>query len=485
LICLKLNGQSFEKLQAEIYILNSCSKQAHIAIEFKNIFTGFENIKDSLVVKWALNGNEIQRSGKKYLYATQSGNYTCEVWNSNTKITSNTLEINEFKNSSFKMWLLLSPYPYVDPFNNICTQNEYNKQSSTNISNYYFGPPTTTFPAKYLDETNSDSHFNWYVNDKIQNHPITGPLLNDDIYLQNIRLQVTDGQCDFNSNTTPVYNYSLPKKGLKNFEFCSGDTTDILLEKNWNNFARKFIWYKDGQLFSEKIDESNSSYETYSKQKLKTTLPGNYILKTIYAKYSDGKYFFNENSCSYWSDSISVSQVPLPTASISGNNAIEFGQPTDLKFELTSAPPWQIKLNTGEEFSIKESPYTLKVRPLSDMKYSINSVENICGMGTTSGEAVIKVTILADEKSAEENANLRVFPIPVTDAFELEILETNEKNAQIILLNNLGVEMQNHLTKAINNRINKTLNINHLPAGMYILKVNIGEKIIEKRILKN
>jgi Secretion system C-terminal sorting domain len=196
---------------------------------------------------------------------------------------------------------------------------------------------------------------------------------------------------------------------------------------------------------------------------------------------------FRNNFCPndyYYSNTQKINEIPQPTATISGSKSIDYNQQTDLKFELTSAPPWQIKLNTGEEFSINESPYTLKVRPLSDMKYSINSVENICGLGTTSGEAVIKVTILAGEKSIVENAKLRVFPIPVKEAFELEILETNEKNAQIMLLNNLGVVLQNHFTKSTNNKISKSLNINNLPAGIYNLKIQVGNKIYTKKIVK-
>ena len=753
-----LKAQTFEKVVPHIYILNSCSKQTHIGIDFQNTFSGFEEVKDSLTIIWKKDGQIIKTSNKKDLFVTELGKYSCQVQNLNSKINSNLLEIKEFKDTKLIMYKFPAP-PQIKSFRTICLENEYYKEMSSNLSGYYFSGADKYLTAKALAELKSDTHFNWFVNDKLKNLANGDPDLSNENHDLNIRLLVTDGQCDFISNNTQVYNYAIPKKGIKKYEFCPGDTSNITMKSGFNSDFRKYIWYKDGEIFSEKIEEPKLSVneEMYPNRRLRTTLPGKYILKTIYPNYSDGNYNFDENSCSFWSDSIEIVfkkeillsksnyiseifendqfpdyrklqtklcnespvvilstdsltqnfewfkngisipkseygipniekkftgyyksnnlyfnalpielqnyyfakihvssncvaltdtvqinsknsfqiknvsfcesvnydiqnmnkgsdidysytlkhkidgnwversdlvkykkgnfqviaqkgdcilesnivpivmpdvnlslsiadslqlcvgktaklglldstsnfqilawnkggsiientqkalevtksgkynllikenicgnfllsnsvkiiETPLPTVTISGSKSIDYGANAELKLDLTSTPPWQIKLNTGQEFLVEKTPFNITVKPQIDTKYTLESVKNICGIGASMGEATIKVIILANEPNYNEQLEMSTYPIPVNDTFDVEIRNARENKIEILLYDFSGKNVISTEIFKENGKFIKTLNMNKLAAGIYILKGEIEGKIISKKIVKN
>jgi Secretion system C-terminal sorting domain len=193
----------------------------------------------------------------------------------------------------------------------------------------------------------------------------------------------------------------------------------------------------------------------------------------------------NKNCNNYnLSNTLKISETPLPTASISGIKSIDYKESVDLKIELTSSPPWQIILNNGEEITINKSPYLLAVNPVTDTKYSIESVKNVCGLGKAEGEALVKVIILADENIINQNLNLKTYPIPVINQFEIEINNTKENNAELYLYDYTGKIIIKSKALKNGNNIYKTLNISNLNIGTYILKVKLGDTILERKIIK-
>ncbi len=196
--------------------------------------------------------------------------------------------------------------------------------------------------------------------------------------------------------------------------------------------------------------------------------------------------FFNNANCPndyHFSNTLKVTEIPTPTATISGSKTFNYGQSAELKIELTSNPPWQIKLNTGEDFTIEKSPYLLTVRPLNDTKYTLNSVKNICGLGAVSGDAVVRVVVLGDELAIKESA-INVFPNPSSDAINIEFPKNTIDNATIELVDILGniVKKQKFEHKFKNTN---QLNISELPAGLYQLNIFSNQKIIHRKIIKD
>ncbi len=81
----------------------------------------------------------------------------------------------------------------------------------------------------------------------------------------------------------------------------------------------------------------------------------------------------------------------LPTATISGNSNIQNGQSANLTLTFTGSQPWTYALNNGSNQSASISPLILPVSPFSTTTYTITSVSNSCGAGTSSGTATITV----------------------------------------------------------------------------------------------
>lgn len=229
-----------------------------------------------------------------------------------------------------------------------------------------------------------------------------------------------------------------------------------------DNKQQKIVeWYKDKQVYGKLSGTLN------------ITEPGNY-------------YNLYTNECNYYySNAVNIGQTPLPTAKLTASNKeLQYGQATDLNFELSSIPPWQIRLNTGEEFKIDKSPYLLSVRPITDTKISIASVKNICGFGSTAGEVNIKILILADEADKKTETLISVYPIPVIDNADVEITSGNAKSAQISLLNSLGVPIKFYTAYFYQKKLKQSIPVQSLSSGLYILKINIEGKVYSRKLIK-
>lgn len=240
--------------------------------------------------------------------------------------------------------------------------------------------------------------------------------------------------------------------------------------------GKSTIGIKDTTNFKPLFWTKNYKPFTFFNQKIDVTEQGLY---RIY--YQDKNCIGNKNLYTQ----VTVGEKPLPTASISSKNtSLLYGETSHLNFELSSSPPWQVRLNSGEEFQIDKSPYSLSVRPLQDTKYSISTVKNECGYGTTSGEVQIKVIILADEK-ASNSVDMEVYPIPTQNTAWLEIQNCTSKEAVIELFDSKGILRRHYLASVKQGLISQKLDIEPLAHGVYTLKVYINGKYVTKKIVKN
>lgn len=92
----------------------------------------------------------------------------------------------------------------------------------------------------------------------------------------------------------------------------------------------------------------------------------------------------------------SVSSEPFilkvrPSASISGNTTINFGENTSLVLTFSGEGPWTYTLSDGSTGSTSTSPLTLNLTPSQTTAYTITSVKNACGEGTATGSATVTV----------------------------------------------------------------------------------------------
>lgn len=84
--------------------------------------------------------------------------------------------------------------------------------------------------------------------------------------------------------------------------------------------------------------------------------------------------------------------IVAPTANLSGRDAVCQGSSTALRAELTGTPPWSLVWSDGvTQGGVLATPATRWVEPAVSTTYSVSSVTNPHGQGSTSGSTVVTV----------------------------------------------------------------------------------------------
>jgi hypothetical protein len=116
------------------------------------------------------------------------------------------------------------------------------------------------------------------------------------------------------------------------------------------------------------------------------TAAGNYKIRVVYGTLPNQSISVN---------SLSIAIAPAVTATISGTTSIISGNAATLTINFTGASPWTYRLSgTATDITTAISPITLNVVPTMTTAYTLLSVSNTCGVGTTSGSAIVTVNIL-------------------------------------------------------------------------------------------
>lgn len=189
----------------------------------------------------------------------------------------------------------------------------------------------------------------------------------------------------------------------------------------------------------------------------------------------------NSYGCESKKSKINVTIIPLATATIVGDAAILNSDSTLLKVNLTGELPAELKLSDGRSFIANQSPFIIEVRPSKSTTYSLREIKNSCGIGFVNGSA--KVTILEPLAAEEATENIvKVFPNPTSERFEVEFFAKTAQKSGINIIDIGGKILQERKLKGIGKQ-EEFFNINHYPAGIYLVKTYFDNKVIVKKIL--
>ncbi len=181
---------------------------------------------------------------------------------------------------------------------------------------------------------------------------------------------------------------------------------------------------------------------------------------------------------------------PLATATLTGNLSVYAGQSANLMVALTGEAPWQFTyhdstatgLGTTQTVQTSASPYGLVVKPVQTTAYRLTSVSTGCGNGTvTAGLVVVSVVpLLGLEDQALADA-VDVYPIPATTLLTVRVRGlTPAQSARLELIDQTGRTAVQHETR----RETSVLSLGGQPAGTYILRIRVGDRLAAKRIVK-
>lgn len=240
--------------------------------------------------------------------------------------------------------------------------------------------------------------------------------------------------------------------------FCASKTVDLKVS---TETGLSYIWERNGS------DISQANQATLSAS-------------------TDGLYKTTLLRGAYWGSTPIVKLKSLPniisTATLTGDQKIDYDKETKLSVNLSSYAPWTFKLSDGKEYTATKSPFEIAVKPLSTTTYSLTEVKNICGMGTVSGTAKIEIIILSTEE--EKELNVEVFPVPSSEICHWKIQTPQATNASVALYDASGITQYTHSSNTRTQSHEGTIDLSTLKAGTYFLKLQAGEKSVTRKVVK-
>ncbi len=216
---------------------------------------------------------------------------------------------------------------------------------------------------------------------------------------------------------------------------------------------------------------------------------GNFILDATKATLDtkqDGTYRALNRRGSCWNYTLTAKAKLLenipPTAIITGDKEINYADTAKVSIAFTSYSPWTFKLSDGKQYTATKSPFEVSLKPQFSTNYTLTEVKNVCGTGTISGTANIKVLILSSE--LEEGVNLNVFPVPSKEDVSIQLILDKPETMEWTLNNTLGNILQTEKQANKSTRHEGNVSLKSLPEGVYFLRVQIGEKSLIRKIVK-
>lgn len=214
-----------------------------------------------------------------------------------------------------------------------------------------------------------------------------------------------------------------------------------------------------------------------------TTLPGSYYVRVA------GK---NSTITILGSDTPTLLNIisPPSAAIVAAERIIFGGETTPITINFTGAGPWNFSYREVNDNSLGtiytatalSSPYDLIVRPLKTTIYFLTSVSNACGSGPTSTQSVmVKVIPLLSAANPTIENSVEVYPLPTTNNLTIRVGEyASPQPIRWELHNVLGqVVMQSKTYDKVSE-----LSLTNQPAGLYLLRIQLGEQVIVKKIIK-
>lgn len=176
--------------------------------------------------------------------------------------------------------------------------------------------------------------------------------------------------------------------------------------------------------------------------------------------------------------------LPLPTATLTGTQDIYEGGTAKLNVALVGSGPWTFSYTdnkTVQTVTTNANPHTLEVKPLTTTTYQLSAVSNNCGTGSVSGTVTVKVLPLLGVEEDAFSAGIRVFPVPTQAEVTVEFAAPLQKEPAILRLTNQSGRAT-LLRTTLERRT--TLDISQLPAGLYLLNIQVGERHTVRKVLK-
>jgi hypothetical protein len=245
--------------------------------------------------------------------------------------------------------------------------------------------------------------------------------------------------------------------------------------------------FMNGNVFSAELISTTDTTKKYDLQTTGTSSP---ITATTSSTLASGQYYVrvkasNPNVGVIGSTSPTILTIrSKPTATLIGSQTIAEGTPASLTVTFMGDGPWTIAyVDSLRSYSAiaTTNPYILEARPARTTAYRLTSVSNDCGAGTASGSATVTVNAVLGIEDNSLDPLIHMYPVPVISSLTIDIdVPLGRTPAEISLINLQGVPIYQTTTR---NR-QTDLDLTSQPAGLYLVRVQVGDRQSIRKIVK-
>lgn len=174
----------------------------------------------------------------------------------------------------------------------------------------------------------------------------------------------------------------------------------------------------------------------------------------------------------------------LPTATLTGTQAIYEGTPANLTIAFGGDGPWTLTYaDSVRSYSVATAvnPYVAEVRPARTTTYRITTLTNSCGTGPMSGTATVSILPLLGVDDHSLDPLVTSYPVPTSSVLVVELdLPLTRDPAELSLTNGQGRSVLRQTTRS--HRTN--LDLSAQPSGLYILRIQVGDRHTVRKVVK-
>ena len=173
------------------------------------------------------------------------------------------------------------------------------------------------------------------------------------------------------------------------------------------------------------------------------------------------------------------------TATLTGTQSIYEGSPATLTLTFGGEAPWTATYaDSLRSYTVTaaSSPYALEVQPARATTYRLTGVSNNCGVGTAvSGSAVVTVQKVLGVEDPSLGPLVTIYPVPAGATLTVDIDVSLLRDPATLTLHDAGGRPVLNQTTRTRQTI---LDVNSQPAGTYLLRIQVGDRQLVRRILK-
>ena len=227
---------------------------------------------------------------------------------------------------------------------------------------------------------------------------------------------------------------------------CSGDTVKLSVA------SADSIWWSSGQ----KVSTINA------------TTAGKYSVKVKNTALA----------CVSKSDTISVTVNPRPTANFSTSPELKVYTPISFSDQSAGATTWYWDFGDGTNATTQSPTHSYTVIK----NYTVNLTVTAANGCTDSKSEILAVITAIDEPTA---SGVEVYPNPMSQQpLNVSIDGDDLSQAAIHLLNGLGQLVYEENISSGATHVDLAIPTGALPPGMYVIRVNVGGKIVTQKVIK-